>query len=326
MLSPGPHAKIIVLRQIEIGRVTIYGVTGSVTHGVSTHWPPSPQTPCPEPAYLLALPVRSTLRYSQHGRTERVAGGEYVLLSRKAYFDLEAEDDDEALIVSIPAADLKGRVASVEEHTGRRFEPNERMSRLLVDLLRGIAEVFVDGHPPNPQALATEIVSFVALTIGAENRGSVTDVRNGRYHLRRRIFEFIEGSLGDQDLSPKKIAASSRISLSYLYSLFSDDDTTVGQFVQTKRLQRAYEILVADPGGRRTVSEIAYEVGFKNVSHFSRSFSRHFNVAPRDARQTPRLREVRTIDRLAGEKGPAGGRAIRDRGLEIRARVASAQT
>jgi AraC-like DNA-binding protein len=91
--------------------------------------------------------------------------------------------------------------------------------------------------------------------------------------------------LSDQTLSPTKIAANSRISLSYLYSLFNDNETTVGQFVQVKRLQRAYEILVADPKGHRTVSEVAYEVGFKNVSHFSRSFSRHFKIAPRDIRQ-----------------------------------------
>jgi len=101
----------------------------------------------------------------------------------------------------------------------------------------------------------------------------------------RRIVDFIEKHLSDQTLSPKKIAASSRISLSYLYSLFNDNETTVGQFVQVKRLQRAYEILVADPKGHRTVSEVAYEVGFKNVSHFSRSFSRHFKIAPRDIRQ-----------------------------------------
>jgi AraC-like DNA-binding protein len=110
--------------------------------------------------------------------------------------------------------------------------------------------------------------------------------KNARYHLRRRIVDFIESHLSDQSLSPKKIAASSRISLSYLYSLFNDNETTVSQFVQTKRLQRAYEILVADPKGHRTVSEVAYEVGFKNVSHFSRCFSRHFKVAPRDVRQT----------------------------------------
>jgi AraC-like DNA-binding protein len=110
-------------------------------------------------------------------------------------------------------------------------------------------------------------------------------------------------NLGDQNLSPRKIAASSRISLSYLYSLFNDDDTTVGQFVQTKRLQRAYEMLVADPAGHRTVSEVAYEVGFKNVSHFSRSFSRHFQVAPRDVRQTSRLPQAPDVRRQSSEGG-----------------------
>jgi AraC-like DNA-binding protein len=161
------------------------------------------------------------------------------------------------------------------------------MTRLLAGMIGNVAELFIESPPPNPQALATEVVSFVALTIGSEDRGAATDVRNARYHLRRRIVDYIESHLGDQSLSPKKIAASSRISLSYLYSLFTDNETTVSQFVQTKRLQRAYEILVADPKGHRTVSEVAYEVGFKNVSHFSRCFSRHFKAAPRDVRQAP---------------------------------------
>jgi AraC-like DNA-binding protein len=174
---------------------------------------------------------------------------------------------------------------SIEDHISRRFKPNEQMTRLLVGMVGSVAEMFIEMPPPNPEALATEIISFVALTIGSEDRGAATDVRNARYHLRRRIVDFIEKHLSDQTLSPKKIAASSRISLSYLYSLFNDNETTVGQFVQVKRLQRAYEILVADPKGHRTVSEVAYEVGFKNVSHFSRSFSRHFKIAPRDIRQ-----------------------------------------
>jgi len=308
MLSPERRARLAVLRRIEIGRVTIYGVTGSVTHCIPNDRPAAAESPRQDPPFLLAVPVETQIRYSQHGRAERVATGDYLLLSQKAYFELEAEPGGEALIASIPASDLKGRVASVEEHAGRRFEPNERMSRLLVDFIRGVAEAFTDGHPPNPEALATEIVSLVALTLGAENRGSVIDVRNARYYLRRRICDFIENNLGDQDLSPKRIAASSRISLSYLYSLFNDDGTTVGQFVQTKRLQRAYEILVADPSGHRTVSEIAYEVGFKNVSHFSRSFSRHFRMAPRDTRQTSRLSDKRETDRTIEERGPGASR------------------
>ena len=241
-----------------------------------------------EASYVLAFPLIGSFAFSQDGRMGIATAGEYVLLNELAFYELSSDGTARLLMMRIPACELRGRVVSVEDHVSRHFKANEHMTHLLLGLVTSVVELFVDRSPPNPQALATEIVSFVALTIGAEDRGAATDVRNARYHLRRRIVDFIEKHLSDQNLSPKKIAASSRISLSYLYSLFNDDDTTVGQFVQVKRLQRAYEILVGDPKGHRTVSEIAYEVGFKNVSHFSRTFSRHFRIAPRDARKLSR--------------------------------------
>jgi AraC-like DNA-binding protein len=236
-------------------------------------------------SYVLVFPLTGCVAYSQDGRIGIARAGEYVLLSELAFYELSSDRNTRLLLVRIPATELRGRLVSIEDHISRRFEPNQQMTRLLAGMIGNIAELFIDAPPPNPQALATEIISFVALTIGSEDRGAATDVRNARYHLRRRIIDFIETHLSDQTLSPTKIAANSRISLSYLYSLFSDNETTVVQFVQVKRLQRAYEILVADPKGHRTVSEVAYEVGFKNVSHFSRSFSRHFKIAPRDIRQ-----------------------------------------
>lgn len=235
-------------------------------------------------SYVLAFPLTGCAAFSQDGRIGIARPGEYVLLSELAFYELSSDRNTRLLLVRIPASELRGRLVSVEDHVSRRFTPNAQMTRLLAEMIRNIAELFIDSPPPNPQALATEIISLIALTISSEDRGAASEVRNARYHLRRRIIDFIDLHLSDQSLSPKKIAASSRISLSYLYSLFNDNETTVGQFVLTKRLQRAYEILVADPHGRRTVSEIAYEVGFKNVSHFSRCFSRHFKIAPRDAR------------------------------------------
>jgi AraC-like DNA-binding protein len=281
MDDAGIKGALRMSRQISIGRLCIDVVVGDTGLVCCSERVESVRNA----SYLLVTPLAGRVNFSQAGRIGTSGVGEYVLLSELAFYELSSESATDLVMVRIPATELRGRLVSVEDHVSRRFQANEHMTRLLIDLIRGIAKLFVDRSPPNPQAFATEIVSFVALTIAAEDRGAVTDVRNARYHLRRRIVEFIEKHLSDQDLSPKKIAASSRISLSYLYSLFNDDATTVGQFVQVKRLQRAYEILVADPRGHRTVSEIAYEVGFKNVSHFSRSFSRHFSIAPRDARQ-----------------------------------------
>jgi AraC-like DNA-binding protein len=285
MHSPGVGGELAIARQIQIGRLFIDIATAEGRPACGRERADS----IGDPSYILAVPLAGSLNFSQNCRSGIAIAGEYVLLSQQAYYELSSEFGATLILVRIPAAELRGRLASVDDHVSRRFSANEHMTRLLVDLIRGVTDIFVDRPAPNPEALATEIVSFVALAIGAEDRGAAVDVRNARYHLRRRIFDFIEKHLGDQDLSPKKIAASSRISMSYLYSLFNDDDTTVGQFVQVKRLQRAYELLVADQKGHRTVSEIAYEVGFKNVSHFSRTFSRQFSMAPRDARRPARL-------------------------------------
>ena len=275
------RSNLTTTRQIQIGRLTIDNIAAEQPFV----WSWERVEAVRDAFYILAIPVSGCVTFTQNGQIRVTGTGEYILLSQLGSYELSSTINSRLLMVHIPATELRGRLVSIEDHVGGRFGANERMTCLLVDLVRGIAELFADRAPPNPQALATEIVSFVALTIGTEDRGAAIDVRNTRYQLRRRIFDFIEKNLGDQHLSPKKIAESSRISMSYLYSLFNDDETTVGQFVQVKRLQKAYEILVADPKGHRTVAEVAYEVGFKNVSHFSRSFSRHFSIAPRDVRQ-----------------------------------------
>jgi AraC-like DNA-binding protein len=281
MHNPGIRTRLATQRRIHIGRLAL-DVTLAEPRLVCSR---ERVASVGDASYMLVIPLSEKLHYGQSGRSGTIEAGEYVLLSQMEFYEFSSPADALLLMLRIPAIELRGRLTSVDDHIGRRFGANEQMTRLLVDLLRSVADVFADSPPPNPEALATEIFSFIALAIGSEDRGSTVDVRNARYHLRRRIFDFIEKNLGDQDLTPRKIAASSRISLSYLYSLFNDDDTTVSQFMQVKRLQRAYEILVADPKGHLTIAEIAYQVGFKNVSHFSRSFSRHFNMAPRDARR-----------------------------------------
>jgi AraC-like DNA-binding protein len=301
--EPGPPPQ-----PVRIGRLDIEFVRSDQPFARNWQRVTSVRDAC----YVLVLPLTGCVAFSQDGRAGIARPGDYVLLSELAFYELSSDKHTRLLMLRIPATELRGRLVSIEDHISRRFKPNEQMTRLLVGMIRSVAELFIDSSPPNPQALATEIIGFVALTIGSEDRGAATDVRNARYHLRRRIVDFIESHLSDQSLSPKKIAASSRISLSYLYSLFNDDETTVGQFVQTKRLQRAYEILVADPKGHRTVSEVAYEVGFKNVSHFSRTFSRHFKIAPRDVRQISNAAPKETDSRSVAPKGTVTARASRD--------------
>jgi AraC-like DNA-binding protein len=294
--SKAPWPARLVAHERRIGRVSITLVRSTERHAIRDRAAIEAE---PDDAFVLAIPVGHRHYFSHAGRNGVIEPGEYVLFSRSEFCEIAADDGLFHWLVRIPAGELRSRLPAIDEHLARRFALNKQMAQLALELVISLAATFAEHAPPNPEALATEVVAMFALVIGSEHRDAEGAARQTRYRLRRRIFDSIEARLGDVDLNPRRIAAENRISLSYLYSLFSDHQTTVSQFIQTKRLQRAYELLVGDPKGTLTISEIAYRVGFKNTSHFSRSFNQHFHMPPSEARLGPR----RTVSGGAGQAG-----------------------
>ncbi|MGC4025498.1 MAG: helix-turn-helix domain-containing protein [Mesorhizobium sp.] len=273
--------------ECRLGRVSIERVSSEAARHTNSHFNANGRTAA---AYDVIIPDATAISFCQEDQSGEVPLGAYLLLKRDRFYELSSHGKLSYWRIVIPAADMRCRLSSIEDHLGMRFEQDMRMAAMLHNLVEMIADTFQHETPPNTEAFATEIVNFVMLVLSAEQRQEPTIGRHTRYRLKQRIFDFVEDNLSDASLSPQKIAKANRISLSYLYKLFRDNNTTVGQFIQAKRLQRAYELLVADPKGAVTVSEIAYLVGFKNASHFSRAFSQHFRIAPRDARQSGLLR------------------------------------
>lgn len=58
---------------------------------------------------------------------------------------------------------------------------------------------------------------------------------------------------------------------------------SAGYFIRTYRLETAMEMLRKDTGN---ISEIAYEVGFSSPSYFTKCFTDHFNMTPRQVRKS----------------------------------------
>jgi len=70
------------------------------------------------------------------------------------------------------------------------------------------------------------------------------------------------------------------MSRAQLYRKFKSlTDKTVNDYLRTFRLHKAKELLLTTD---RNVSEVAFDVGFKNLSHFSKVFTEEFGKNPRD--------------------------------------------
>lgn len=106
-------------------------------------------------------------------------------------------------------------------------------------------------------------------------------------NLLRQAKKIIESSLCDPCLSPLKVANRLGISVRQLYRLFEDQDDSVSRYIQRARLRGAATDLGNFQLRDKSVTEIAYTWGFSDSAHFSRSFKKQFDVAPRDYRAQP---------------------------------------
>ena len=76
---------------------------------------------------------------------------------------------------------------------------------------------------------------------------------------------------------PSEIAKLTRVSLRTLQRHFKNNyQVTISSWLRSLRLNEAYSRLVAG----HSVKEVAYELGFKQLSHFSREFKKMYGVPP----------------------------------------------
>jgi AraC-like DNA-binding protein len=95
--------------------------------------------------------------------------------------------------------------------------------------------------------------------------------------MRRRLHE--------PGLSLDQLASQHGLSPRYLRALFAAEDTSFSDTLLLQRLTEAHRCLTAPEKAGLTITDIAYAVGFNDLSYFNRAFKRRFGLTPRDVRQ-----------------------------------------
>jgi signal transduction histidine kinase/ligand-binding sensor domain-containing protein/DNA-binding response OmpR family regulator len=93
----------------------------------------------------------------------------------------------------------------------------------------------------------------------------------------KKAIEKVEQNIADPDLDIEKFASEVGISRMQLYrKLNSLTDMTVKEFIRDIRLKRAAQLLLQK---KQNISEIAYAVGFRDLSHFRKCFRRKYGMS-----------------------------------------------
>ncbi|RUX65433.1 AraC family transcriptional regulator, partial [Mesorhizobium sp. M7A.F.Ca.US.014.04.1.1] len=80
------------------------------------------------------------------------------------------------------------------------------------------------------------------------------------------------------------LARRHRLSARYIRKLFESEGTSLSDFMLCQRLLRAHRMLSNPRHAGRSITAIAFEAGFNDLSYFNRAFRRRYGATPSDVR------------------------------------------
>jgi len=169
---------------------------------------------------------------------------------------------------------LIGLKSGADAYLSKPFHEKELRIRLekLLELRRKLQKRYTE-----PDIQSAAVISSIA-TEQSENP-LMSDKEN---IFLQKIQKHIHMHLSDNGFGKTQLAQEMFMSESQLYrKLKALTDKSTSLYIRSIRLQKAHELLRNDD---MKISDVAYEVGFKNLSWFSRAFSEEFGQSPNSIR------------------------------------------
>lgn len=224
---------------------------------------------------LFQLSARSKLWAA--GRPAELQAGNWSAVMGTAR--LEVERGGDVLSLSFAAEQLSRSLSS--QLRARNFValPVRGASHMCLELARsclGQAEPLSGsvGHALGDAAI--ELAKLAVIEQRCTRRGETV-----RETMRARIQAYIQRNLTDPDLTIERIAERMQCTKRYLHKVFSDEDETLNQYIWSQRLELCRARLSQPELAGSSITEVAFDCGFSNAAHFSRSFRARFGECPR---------------------------------------------
>jgi AraC-like DNA-binding protein len=222
---------------------------------------------------------------AQLGREFTLRAGSAAMLTAGEWARQDFPKPTRFLAFRVPRATLSTFVANPEELIMREVPATNEALRFLVDYGQTALRRHEPTSPQLCQLFTTHVHELIALALGATR--DVAAVGEGR-GLRAARLDAVKADIAaradDPRLSVVDVAARQGVTPRYVQMLFERDGTTFSEYVAERRLAWAYQVLTDPCRFDRTITTIAFEVGFANLSYFNRLFRRRYGASPSDVR------------------------------------------
>lgn len=255
-------------------------------------------SPCSSPARIangagwdvgvlnLQLQLRGTCTNLTAGVSSKLEEGDFVLFDPAQPLELSFTQPTQSVVLRLPLAYVDARLPRMRSMVGVPVRGNSGAGALFSNFMRTAWRQLEAGELDWGEELSDVLWPLLEFAYGPA-RGAL--VPNGkRDDHRHTLFRLIDDQLCEPRLDTALLAARMGVSTRYVQLLFAESGTTPRAYIQRLRLERAAAALArADQGV--SITEIAFGLGFNDLSAFCRAFQRRFGASPSGYRRMGRV-------------------------------------
>lgn len=214
---------------------------------------------------------------SQSGRTSRQRPGEIVLFDSAQPYTCTLPQGDDQIVLAIPRQRLLSHMPHYEQFLSRTLDNQSPLGNLARSMLLEMWGAHAQSGVVD-ERLNGALLDVLASAFEAAYGSTLIETTHRRDDRLERAKRYILENLHDTNLSVASISGAIHVSDRSLNRLFATQNTTVIRWLWQQRLAACHEAILK--GLFRQVSEVALHFGFKNLSHFSRTFKHAYGISP----------------------------------------------
>jgi AraC-like DNA-binding protein len=219
---------------------------------------------------------------TQEDRVVKLGFGDFAIYDASQPYELRFDGPFKQLVLRLPRRYFS-RIACPERLTAVAFRHSQASVAVVSNFIMHLYNRLHDLDEGSTAAVHQALVDlFIAVIAGAAPVGMVT---SNQLIMRQRIKTFVEMRLSDPALNCSMVSQEHGISIRYLNRLFEDDEMSLAEWMWSRRLEKARVSLESSQITGQSITQIAYDWGFKDPAHFSRAFKSRFGTAPSAYRQ-----------------------------------------
>ncbi|MFC3052000.1 helix-turn-helix domain-containing protein [Kordiimonas pumila] len=234
----------------------------------------------------LNVHLGGTARVLHSNGTTNLRLGDCILVDPRQPYVLEFESPFRQLCIQLPEWSLREQLdAPLETALGQSFSMTSRTGKVLLAALELMLLEADSGTVLESSAeLFMQVMnhSLNEAIRGPLNGDSQTTAKTG---LATRLRQYIGQNFRDENITPNEAAAALNCSLRNIHKTCQTMGTTFGKLILDARLSAAAQALAYTKYPQARISDVAFDSGFSDISHFCKVFRVRFGVSPTEFRK-----------------------------------------